>query len=229
MPVLLDEAEGIGIVSISDSFCRPRTYLRSYGKAVKDDGRDAVFHTLPMSDGAASSVRSRFDSRIVGLLVVALLVRLYGLWNPLTEAGHERQTQVAMIARNILRDDYAFLYTRLDVFGLDPGYIALEFPLQPLLMALAHGQGVDLDLSGRVVSIAFSLLSVLLMHGIARRFLSPGPALFTTAVYALSPMSIFFGRAVYPEPLLMFFLLGSVLTALLWRESGRPLWLLLSG
>lgn len=166
----------------------------------------------------ASPMKNRIALWMV--LLVALAARLYSVSAPLTDGGQERQTQVAMIARNLYRENLNVFYPRMDSFAPDPGYVTLEFPLQPALMAVAyHAFGIH-DVIGRLITIAFSMGSVVFMYLLVSRFfLPPGAALAATAIYALTPMSIFFGRAVFPEALLLFFSLGALYFLLRWSEG----------
>lgn len=171
------------------------------------------YHTRP-----TGFMKSRTALWVV--LLIALAARLYSVSAPLTDGGHERQTQVATIARNLFRNNLNVLYPQLDSFAPDLGYVALEFPLQSALMAVAyHVLGVH-DVIGRLVTIAFSMGSVAFFYLLVSRFFFPsGIALATTAVYALTPMSIFFGRAVFPESLLLFFSLGALYFLFRWAEG----------
>src|SRR5688572_4535288 len=68
-------------------------------------------------------------SALVLLLLAALVVRLYGVTSPLVDSLHQRQTQTAMVARNLYRDGLKVWMTRYDHMGFDDGYAILEFPL----------------------------------------------------------------------------------------------------
>lgn len=153
------------------------------------------------------------------VLAISLAVRLYGVGSPLTDGGQERQTQVATIARNLYRENPNVLYPRMDF--VPRFYAMLEFPLQAAIMAtLYHVFGIH-DAVGRLVTIAFSLGSIVFMYLVARRFLSEDRAVLAAAVYALTPMSIYFGRAVFPEALLLFFSLGALHFTLEWTRRVR--------
>ena len=79
---------------------------------------------------------------------------------------------------------------------------------------------------GRLVSLLFSVGAMFFMYGLARRFLSKIPALSALALYAFSPMNIFFSRAFMPESSLMFFMAGSIYLFLRWLEKpSLPLYI----
>lgn len=162
------------------------------------------------------------------ILLLALATRLYSVNAPLTDGGQERQTQVAMIARNLYRDNLNVLYPRIDIFAPEPGYVTLEFPLQSALMAIVYYVVGVQDIVGRLVTIAFSIMSIAFMYWLAKFFLPERGALLATAIYALTPMSIYFGRAVFPEALLLFFSLGALYFLLRWSEGLKTRYYVLS-
>jgi len=161
------------------------------------------------------------------ILLLALAARLYSVNAPLTDGGQERQTQVAMIARNLYRDNLNMLYPRMDTSAPEAGYTMLEFPIQSALMAIIYYLVGVQDIVGRLITIAFSLASIVLMYWLARCFLPERGALLSTAIYAFTPMSIYFGRAVFPEALLLFFSLGALYFLIRWSEGSkaRDYWL----
>lgn len=164
---------------------------------------------------------TRVSTRLILIMLVAVLLRLYGINSPLTDGGHERQTQVAMIARNLYRDGMNVLYPRLDIFAPEPGYIGLEFPLQSALMAGVYYYFDEAPWIGRSLSVLFSIGSILFFYSIAGFFLGQNLALFAVALYALSPGSIYFGRSVFPESHLLFFSLGALCFLLRWSENRK--------
>jgi 4-amino-4-deoxy-L-arabinose transferase-like glycosyltransferase len=161
------------------------------------------------------------------ILLLALATRLYSVNAPLTDGGQERQTQVAMIARNLYRENLNVLYPRMDTSAPEPGYTMLEFPLQSALMAIVYYFVGVQDIVGRLITITFSIASILFMYELAKFFLPERGALLITSIYALTPMSIYFGRTVFPEALLLFFSLGALYFMLRWSEGlqKRYYWL----
>jgi 4-amino-4-deoxy-L-arabinose transferase-like glycosyltransferase len=155
------------------------------------------------------------------VLLVALAARLYLVSAPLTDGGQERQTQVSMIARNLYRENMNILYPRMDIFAPEPGYVMLEFPLQSALMAVVYYIVGIKDIVGRLITIGFSMGSIIFVYLLSQFFLPRKWSLVSSSIYALTPMSIYFGRAVFPEALLMFFSLGSVYFLLRWSEESK--------
>lgn len=153
------------------------------------------------------------------VLAAAFFLRLYRIGQPLVESHQIRQAQTAMMARNILDDKLDFFHTRLDFFGNNSGHIIIEFPLMHALTALLYVFFGVHEVIGRFVSLLFSVGSVYLFYLLARRFLSGPAVIASTALYAISPLGVFFGRAFMPESSMMFFYVGAVLFSLRWIEK----------
>jgi len=158
--------------------------------------------------------------RVILILIVllGLVMRLYGINMPLVDSHQVRQAQTAMMARNLYEDNMNIFRTRLDVFGNQPGYIILEFPLMHAITALLYYLFGVQDIIGRLVSVAFSVGAMFLMYGLARQFLSVVGAFAALILYVFSPMNIFFSRAFMPESSMMFFMVGSIYYFLKWLD-----------
>jgi 4-amino-4-deoxy-L-arabinose transferase-like glycosyltransferase len=153
------------------------------------------------------------------IVLIGFAMRLYGINLPLVDSHQIRQAQTAMVARNLFQDNMNIFRTRLDFFGNVPGYIIMEFPLMHAISALLYYLFGVQEIIGRLVSVAFSIGAMLLMYGLARRFLSVKGAFAALALYALSPMNIYFSRAFMLESSMMFFMVGSVYFALKWLDK----------
>src|SRR5688572_22383272 len=126
------------------------------------------------------------------IIALGLAARFYGIALPLVDSHQMRQAQTAMMARNLFQDGLNIFCTRIDCFGTSRSCVIMEFPLmQALCAVLYHAFGVR-EIIGRLVSILFSLGAMFAMYGLACRFLSSRGALWALALYAFSPMNIFF-------------------------------------
>jgi len=171
----------------------------------------------------------RIKKEYVGVILVialGLAVRLYGINSPLVDSHQIRQAQTAMMTRNLYYDNMDIFHTRLDFFGEEPGHVIMEFPLMHGITALLYYIFGPCDVIGRLVSVAFSVGAMFLMYALARQFL-PRPGSFAAlALYAFSPMNIFFSRAFMPESSMMFFMIGALYFIIRWlKEETRGLYL----
>jgi len=146
-------------------------------------------------------------------------LRLYGITLPLTESHQLRQAQTAMMARNLFYDGMNIFCTRLDFIGSGKNCVIMEFPLMHALSALLYYVFGPYEIIGRLISVAFSIGAMVMMHRLARQFLSPETALWSLALYAFSPMNIFFSRAFMPESSMMFFGIAAIHFSLRWLDT----------
>ena len=133
--------------------------------------------------------------RFLFLIVVFLSLRLYKISQPLIEMHSVRQTQTAMVTRNIVKDDFNLLYTRVDWRGDQPGYVVLEFPLYQAIVAFVWKVLGNYDIYGRLVSLFFSIICAIYLYRIARKLFSEIVAYWAVFFFAICPLSIFMSRA----------------------------------
>lgn len=157
------------------------------------------------------------------IVVTGILFRLYGINAPLLDSHQLRQTQTAMMARNIYYDNMNIFKTQLDFVGDKAKYIILEFPLMHGLSALLYNIFGVHDIIGRLVSVGFSIGALFYIYGLASYFLSINAALVTLAVYTFSPVNIFFSRAFMPESSMMFLSLAAMYYFFRWIDKGKNL------
>jgi len=182
------------------------------------DTRPMLAGGLERSDRSAlSPAQTRGLVLVVGVFV---LLRLYGIGAPLLEMHNVRQTQTAMIARNLAADRFNVFYTRIDWAGNEPGYVVQEFPLYQLVVALASTLGGDLDTVGRLVALGCSGVAALWLFLIARRLFSPEVALWTLACFAVCPMTVFMSKAFMINMMALSLSLMAVHDSLTWAPGG---------
>lgn len=160
---------------------------------------------------------------LLAIVMVGLALRLYGITLPFVDSHNIRQAQVAIVARNLYTDNMNILCTQIDVFGKSSGCTIYEFPIVHSLAALLYYVFGVHDIIGRLLSVAFSVGALFLMHRLARLFLPSFSALGATTLYALSPTNIYFSRAFMPESSMMFFSVASLYLLLRWLGQPRPL------
>ncbi|MGA2382691.1 MAG: glycosyltransferase family 39 protein [Gemmatimonadales bacterium] len=130
-----------------------------------------------------------------------------------------RECDVTGIARNYYREGMHLFYPRIDWRGDGPGYVEMEFPLQPWTMAALYKVVGYHESLGRFLSFAFSLLTLGVFFSLARRLLSPAAALAASAFFALSPLVTSLAAAVQPDGLMLGFYVVAAYAFIVWLED----------
>jgi 4-amino-4-deoxy-L-arabinose transferase-like glycosyltransferase len=154
-------------------------------------------------------------------MVVGVVLRAWHFSAPPDDAHAGRQTVTLVFAQSYSHGA-SWLAPRGSWFGSVPKVAVLEFPIYSLLTwMLARATGTGLVVSGRILSIAFGLLSLLVfdrilaLRGHPRRNLA-------VALLALSPAAVFYSHADQPEGLLLLLML---VAAYAMVRSLRSPWL----
>lgn len=168
------------------------------------------------------------------ILLLALGLRLYKINLPLADHHSWRQADTAAVARNFVKEGWDFLRPRIDNMApLHPGVpnnerlFLVEPPIYNSLVAGAYQLfGIEVKYA-RLVSIAFSLGSIVFLYLIVNHFLGRRAALLTALFYAVLPYSIFYSRVVLPEPMIIFLTLGMFYFAVKWLKTNSLVFYLL--
>src|SRR2546423_9563653 len=81
---------------------------------------------------------SNWRLRLGAILVLALLLRLKGIHNPILDHPACRQGDTAAIARNFATLEYNLLRPQTDYNGPSPNYVDLELQIVPFLAATLY-------------------------------------------------------------------------------------------
>ncbi|HWQ71110.1 MAG TPA: glycosyltransferase family 39 protein [Desulfitobacteriaceae bacterium] len=160
---------------------------------------------------------------LAGILISALLLRLKGINNPLLDDQAWRQADTAAMATYMsgqLTDFPEVFFPHLSYDGVVPQKVELEFPFLPYLLAWTWSVLGWADVWGRLWSVIFSVLTVWGIYDLTARIFSGRVALLAAAVYAVMPLSVYYGRVVMPEPVAQFFSIWAL--DLLWRWRSAP-------
>lgn len=155
---------------------------------------------------------------LILILVLAFFLRLYKIENPVADWHSWRQADTAAVARNFYQEEFNPFLPRGDdmsvISELKPQlnlnrYRFVEFPIYPSLVYFAYliNGGVDEKLA-RLISVIFSLGSIIFLFFIVKRYSTAVHALLSSFIFAVLPFSIFYSRVILPEPSLIFFSLG---------------------
>jgi hypothetical protein len=158
----------------------------------------------------------------IAIITIGFGLRLWHIGSPIADWHSWRQVDTAAVARNFLKFGIDPLRPRYDDLsniqsGKDNpnGWRMVEFPIYQListkLFLVLHVSTIEISL--RLVSIFASVGSILFLILISRRFGSKIEALATGAFFAILPYSIYYGRTILPEPLMVFLSLAAVYTS----------------
>jgi hypothetical protein len=106
---------------------------------------------------------------------------------------------MAMIAENFYRYGFHIFYPQVNWAGNAPGYVGTEFPLVSFLAACLYSVFGVQDWIGRSISVLFYAVSLLFLYFLVRKVSNVRSALLAVAIYTLTPLSIFAGRAFMPD------------------------------
>ena len=172
--------------------------------------------------------RRRATTALLAIVVLSLGFKLIGLNRPFLDAWWIRDLVVHSVAVNYYEKGINLLWPETDYTPDEPNYMDMELPLTPALAAAAwHLTGVNAWVP-KLISILFSLASILLFHGTASRLLGRSGALAATALFALSPLNLFLSRKFMSEPLTLCLMLASIWAFFRWLETTRDGWLVLA-
>ena len=149
------------------------------------------------------------------ILLLAFSLRLYRINNPVADWHAFRQADTASVTReyvkadkiDLLRPHYQDLSNIQSGFDNLEGYRMVEFPFinGGLALILKTFRSLDLVLFSRLASVFVSLLTIVVIYQLVKAVSGQKTALLSALVYAVLPYSVFYSRAILPEPYFLFF------------------------
>ncbi|NBO54609.1 MAG: hypothetical protein EBU84_08445, partial [Actinobacteria bacterium] len=159
---------------------------------------------------------------LVLLLLVAALTRLRNLNSPITGSYTFRYTQTAWGIRSVARGVNSPFSIETPVLG-PPWKIPFEFPLFQLLAGVtSRVTNLDPQVTGRLTSLAFFLLTALIFFRILRYFVSSSVGLVALTVFLFCAHNLEYGSAVLIEYCALFFGLLAFLVSIRYLKNGHP-------
>lgn len=174
-------------------------------------------------------MKKKTGALLILILFLALAVRLYKINIPLADHHSWRQADTAAVARNFIKEGFDFLRPRIDNMTFlqasdlpNPERLFLaEPPVYNSIVALFYALfGVKESLA-RLVSILFSLGSIIFLFSLVKAFLSGKEALWAAFFFAFLPFNIFYNRTVLPESLMIFSTLAMLFFFQNWLKNER--------
>ncbi|MDH3255521.1 MAG: glycosyltransferase family 39 protein, partial [Acidobacteriota bacterium] len=163
---------------------------------------------------------------IWGIVLLAAVLRFVHI--DAQPVGHHgwRQADTAAVARNFHEQGYRLFRPQID--WAIPGYVEMEFPLYPWVVSLAYGALGEHIALARMLSAVASVVSVLFVFLLVKRILGDDEALWAAGLWAILPLSIYFGRATMPESWMLAFSIAGVYQFSRWVERSSLTLLLTS-
>jgi 4-amino-4-deoxy-L-arabinose transferase-like glycosyltransferase len=153
------------------------------------------------------------------IFVLALLLRLYKIDNPIADWHSWRQADTAAVSRNFLKYGFNPLYPRFDDLSCTAsmrenpqGWRFVEFPIFNLIHAglFKTFDYFNLEIWGRLTAVIASLFSLLFLYLLSKKFFGGKIALLTAFFFAALPFNVYYSRVILPEPLMVAFSLGAL-------------------
>ena len=183
---------------------------------------------------------------LIFIIAVGFLVRLYRINEPLADWHSWRQVDTAGVTREYIKNGIDLLRPRyMDLSSIPSGkdnlqgWRMVEFPIINgstafLYQNIPGARSTEIHVFSRLVSIVFSLGSIVLLYLIVEMFSGSLTAILATAVMAVLPYNIYYSRVILPEVPLVFFSLAalyfsvryflsekhSMLSASFWLSAG---------
>ncbi|MBK9276309.1 MAG: glycosyltransferase family 39 protein [Flavobacteriales bacterium] len=127
------------------------------------------------------------------------IFRLHGITNPPLETSHHwRQATVAMVARNLVTDNYDVLHPRMDTAGELSGITGMEFPLLNLLIAFMITIAGPAHWYGRLIVLFFSTFGLISYHSLIERRMNKTTAYYSTILLSVS-LWFMYSRKIMPD------------------------------
>lgn len=142
------------------------------------------------------------------IILLGLFLRLYKINTPLADFHSWRQADTAAVARNFIRFGFDLFHPRYDDLSSIPsgienpqGYRMVEFPIYNFIVAfLTKNFGFfSLEIWGRLTTIFFSLITLLIIYYFSLREIGRMAAFFSGLTFAIMPFFVFYSRTILPE------------------------------
>ncbi|KKU18631.1 MAG: hypothetical protein UY13_C0002G0340 [Candidatus Pacebacteria bacterium GW2011_GWB1_47_8] len=170
--------------------------------------------------------------RLLLLIVVAAMVRLYRITNPVADWHAFRQADTASVTREYIKRGVDWLRPRYqDLSNIQSGqdnlegYRMVEFPLINGVLAtlLRAIPSLPLVLTSRLATVLISLGSLWFLVDFVTKITGNKTVGWLSGLFfALLPYSVYYSRTILPEPYVIFFSLASLSCLVSALQFKRP-------
>lgn len=169
---------------------------------------------------------------LIFVFLLAFVLRIYKIDNPVADWHSWRQVDTAAVARNFVKEEFNIFYPRAhNFFKQNPNdldnpnrYFLNEFPLYNAAVALIYRLFGVKERYARLVSVFVSSLTAVVLYLLVKKYSSRFVAGFSALFFAVLPYNIYYGRVIMPDPTFIFFSVFSLYLITLWAEKETFLW-----
>jgi len=164
------------------------------------------------------------------IIILSFGLRLHKIDNPVADWHSWRQADTSSVSRNFIKNGYDLLHPRFDDLSSFPsgrenpqGYRMVEFPIYNFFqagIASLFGQK-SIEWWGRMISIVFSLFSLVFLYLIAKKYMGAKIGLLAAFFFGTLPFSVYYSRVILPEPVMIFAALAAIFFFAKWLEGGK--------
>lgn len=170
-----------------------------------------------------NSKNTSFLKDIRFYIVLAFILRLYGITQPPLEVAHNwRQTTVTMVARNFYETDANIFYPRVDFAGNKTGITGMEFPFLNYLIYLTSKVFGYAHWYGRLINLIISSFGLLYFFKLVRKYFETEVAFNATLVLIVS-LWFTYSRKIMPDTFATSFMLAALYYGSNYLDSGAKL------
>ncbi len=161
-------------------------------------------------------------------ILIGLTLRLVNINGPILGIHSWRQADTAAMARHFYLEKTPIWLPQIDWGGANTGFVECEFPFYPYLLAQLYKVFGLHEWIGRSLSVLFSILTIIILINIGSRLLDPRSGWWGGIFFSFLPLSVYYGRTLQAESLLLLISALSIDKLIAWKENKRAIQLLLS-
>ncbi|MDH5533869.1 MAG: glycosyltransferase family 39 protein [Candidatus Pacebacteria bacterium] len=176
----------------------------------------------------------KINTKILLIIIILLtfFTRMYRINNPIADWHSWRQSDTASVTREYVKHGVDILRPHYqDISDLQSGqdnlegWRMVEFPFinAGIAALIRFMPNLNLDVTSRMVSVWFSIGAAISLFYLVKSISGKDVAFYSSLVFALLPFSVFYGRAVLPEPAMLFFSTGSLLFFQIYLQNKNKL------
>ncbi len=152
---------------------------------------------------------------------IGLISRLINLNVPIVGIHSWRQADTAAMARHFAIQGTPIWLPQIDWSGAGKGFVESEFPLYPYILAQIYRIFGVHEWLGRSLSVIFSILTIIILIKIGTTIFDHSSGWWGGLFFSFMPLSIYYGRTLQAEALLLLVSILSIERLLNWTKYKK--------